>query len=56
MTVDCRALFAWRKFIDKSGQQGVNCSIFRNEGPELSSELIIEADAPGGLNGEAGHL
>ena len=32
MTVDCSALFVWRKFIDKSGQAGVNCAVFRNEG------------------------
>ena len=44
MTVDCRALFVWRKFIDKSGQQGVNCSVFRNEGDSRSSDLIKEAD------------
>lgn len=40
LTVDCRALFIWRKFIDASGQQGVNCSVFRNESPHLSSDLI----------------
>lgn len=39
------ALFAWRKFIDGSGQRGVNCAVFRNEGTELSSELILEAMA-----------
>ena len=44
MTVDCRALFVWRKFIDKSGQQGINCAVFHNSGNELSSELIIEAE------------
>jgi hypothetical protein len=42
MTVDCSALFVWRKFIDKSGQAGVNCAVFRNEGG-LSSMLIEEA-------------
>lgn len=41
----CDALFAWRRFIDSSGQRGVNCAIFRNEGPELSSTLIREAVA-----------
>lgn len=40
LTPRCDALFVWRKFIDKSGQQGVNCAVFRNEGPELSSNLI----------------
>jgi hypothetical protein len=39
------ALFVWRKFISGDGQQGVNCAVFRNEGPELSSTLIREADA-----------
>lgn len=39
------ALFVWRKFIDKSGQQGINCAIFRNENHQVkSSELIIEAE------------
>lgn len=39
------AMLVWRKFIDKSGQQGVNCAVFRNESPHLSSELIRQADA-----------
>jgi hypothetical protein len=38
------ALFVWRKFIDKSGQQGINCSVFRNESKYLSSDLIRQAD------------
>jgi len=42
---DRRALFVWRKFIDASGQRGINCSIFRNESNILSSDLIREADA-----------
>lgn len=42
---DCDAMFVWRKFIDDSGQQGVNCAVFRNEGPHKSSELIRQADA-----------
>lgn len=42
-TVD--ALFVWRVFKDDSGQQGVNCAVFRNEGPILSSALILEAEA-----------
>ncbi|KAF1008972.1 MAG: hypothetical protein GAK28_00604 [Luteibacter sp.] len=45
LTPDHRALFVWRKFIDDSGQEGVNCAVFRNEGPVLSSELIREAMA-----------
>lgn len=31
ITANGHAIFAWRKFIDDSGQQGVNCAIFRNE-------------------------
>jgi len=45
LTLAADALFVWRKFIDASGQQGVNCAIFRNEGPLQSSDLIREADA-----------
>jgi hypothetical protein len=44
VTIDYKALFVWRKFIDKSGQQGINCAIFRNESELLSSDLIREAD------------
>ena len=44
-TGDADALFVWRKFIDDSGQQGVNCAVFRNEGRVLSSELVRQADA-----------
>jgi len=46
MTPDGAALFVWRKFIDKSGQKGINCAVFRNEAPEkyLSSQLILEAE------------
>lgn len=39
------AVFAWRNFIDDSGQQGINCAIFRNESAHRSSELIRQADA-----------
>lgn len=39
------ACFAWRRFIDDSGQQGVNCAVFRNESQHLSSTLIRQADA-----------
>lgn len=28
LSVDCRAIFGWRKFIDKSGQGGINCAFF----------------------------
>lgn len=38
------ALFVWRKFIDDSGQKGINCAVFRNESKTLSSNLIREAD------------
>lgn len=44
ITHDGKAMFVWRKFIDKSGQTGVNCAIFRNEGDLLSSMLILEAE------------
>ena len=44
-TGDADAMFVWRKFIDDSGQQGVNCAVFRNESRLLSSELIRQADA-----------
>lgn len=39
-----RALFVWRRFISGDGQQGVNCAVFRNETPALSSDLIRAAD------------
>lgn len=44
ITPDGQSLFVWRKFIDQSGQGGVNCSIFRNESDRKSSELILEAE------------
>lgn len=37
------ALWVWRKFRDDSGQQGINCAVFRNEGVTRSSVLIREA-------------
>lgn len=43
LTADARALFVWRKFISKDQQDGVNCAVFRNEGPHRSSDLIREA-------------
>jgi hypothetical protein len=39
------ACFVWRRFIDDSGQEGVNCAVFRNESAHLSSSLIRQADA-----------
>jgi hypothetical protein len=44
-TRDADALFVWRNFIDDSGQVGINCAIFRNEGAHRSSDLIRQADA-----------
>ncbi len=40
-----KALFVWRKFIDDSGQKGINCAVFRNESEIQSSDLIREACA-----------
>ena len=44
-TWEADAMFVWRKFIDDSGQKGVNCAVFRNESNKKSSELILQADA-----------
>lgn len=44
LATDGKAIFGWRKFIDDSGQRGVNCAFFRNEGSVLSSELILDAE------------
>lgn len=44
LATDGRAIFGWRKFIDDSGQTGINCAFFRNEGDTLSSELILDAE------------
>jgi hypothetical protein len=44
VTPSADALFLWRKFIDDSGQKGVNCAAFRNEGGSLSSGLILAAE------------
>lgn len=45
------ACFVWRKFIDgcidhRTGkpQDGINCAVFRTEGPYRSSNLICQAD------------
>jgi hypothetical protein len=40
LTLDCKALWNWR-FVK---EEGVVCSVFRNEGPILSSKLILEAE------------
>ena len=38
------ALFVWvYEKLRADNQRGVNCSVFRNEGPSLSSDLIREA-------------
>src|SRR3990167_11361956 len=46
LTLDCTALFVWQfstvARIDH--QAGVRCSVFRNEGPVRSSDLIREAE------------
>ena len=39
------ACFVWRKFIDDSGQCGINCAVFRNESGHRSSALVQQADA-----------
>jgi hypothetical protein len=49
LTPDCQALFIWRGRLMGTptqyddGQRGVMCSVFRNEGPVRSSDLIREA-------------
>lgn len=43
-TRTANAIFVWRKFIDASGQQGINCAVFRNESELRSSDLIRQAD------------
>ena len=40
LTVDCLALWCWRRVVG----EGIYCSVFRNEGEVLSSELVKEAD------------
>lgn len=40
-----RALFGWRVFIDDTGQEGVNCAVFSNNGAGIASDLIRAADA-----------
>lgn len=43
-TRNADALFVWRRFIDASGQAGINCAVFRNESGIRSSDLIRQAD------------
>jgi hypothetical protein len=44
LTQNADALFVWRKFISGDGQQGVNCSVFRNESLIRSRDLILAAE------------
>ena len=44
MTCLSDALFVWRRFIDDSGQTGINCALFRNLSETLSSDLILAAE------------
>ncbi len=44
ITEGADALFVWRKFESADGQQGVNCSVFRNESTVVASLLILEAE------------
>jgi hypothetical protein len=39
LTVDCKALWCWRRVVG----EGIQCSVFRNEGNVLSSVLVTEA-------------
>ena len=45
VSFDGLALFVWRSFRDDSGEEGINCAVFRNEGAGRSSDLIREAAA-----------
>ena len=49
ITPEGKAGYIWRKSkieYRKDGQEGIECTLFRNEGPEiyLSSKLILEAE------------
>jgi hypothetical protein len=44
VTQHADALFVWRRFKDNSGQEGVNCAVFRNESDTRSSDLILDAE------------
>lgn len=42
---EATALFVWRRFLDDwLGRHAVWCAVFRNEGPRLSSDLILQAE------------
>lgn len=45
-TIGGDAAFSWRySKYRRDGQEGVECNLFRNEGPHLSSLLVRQADA-----------
>lgn len=45
LTPNVDALFVWRKFRSMDPHaRGVNCAVFRNEGPTRSSDLILAAE------------
>jgi hypothetical protein len=46
LTISTDALFVWQRSTVQrmDGQEGIRCSVFRNEGPILASELILEAE------------
>lgn len=45
ITLDGHALFVWTyERYRQDNQTGVNCAVFRNEGPVLSSTLVLEAE------------
>ena len=46
LTVDGAAVWVWLRntYPRRDGQTGVCCALFRNEGPSLSSALILEAE------------
>lgn len=44
MTQDCRSLFTWRfQQFRNDGQTGVECTVFRKEGPGVASDMVAEA-------------
>lgn len=43
ITSDAMNLCAWRKFISRDGQQGVNCAIYRHVTSDRASELLAQA-------------
>jgi len=43
ITPDASSLCAWRKFISRDAQEGVNCAIFRHEGSGRASDLLRSA-------------